>query len=165
MRKQQNKLSRIQQKPNYHPECKEISNKNKLNQLWLNNKKQKEFIQNQKLIESLQIFIDYTDNFKKDFKEKENKTKLQLLNNLISVIILVHDQKLLSKELNNFRMKNNLIKQNKISERFFNQSLLQLQLLNLISRFKKEDNKCKKKENSKNKKDQKMRSAKKLINN
>jgi hypothetical protein len=50
-------------------------------------------------------------------------------------------------------MKNNLIKQNKISERFFNQSLLQLQLLNLISRFKKEDNKCKKKENSKNKKD------------
>jgi hypothetical protein len=50
-------------------------------------------------------------------------------------------------------MKNNLIKQNKILERFFNQSLLQLQLLNLISRFKKEDNKCKKKENNNNKKD------------
>jgi hypothetical protein len=62
-------------------------------------------------------------------------------------------------------LKNNLIKLNKILEKFFNPSQLQLQLLNLTSKYKKEGNNYKKKENKKNKRNFKIKSVEKLTKN
>ena len=46
-------------------------------------KSQKEFNQNQNYIVNHQILIDSTENFKRDYKEKENKIRVLFPNNLI----------------------------------------------------------------------------------
>jgi hypothetical protein len=63
-------------KPNYHQEWNGISRKNRLKtMLIVNYKKTKNMSINPKYTKSHQIFKSFTDNLKKVFNEKENRTK------------------------------------------------------------------------------------------
>lgn len=144
----QNKRNKTWPKLNCLQECKEISNKNLQKQhLQQRKRKLKEMNPNLKFIESLQISKNFTDNFNKAYKEKESKTKPQFQNNLIfqkTQDLNRHSQFL--KQLSSLL----LVKSRKIIKNVYNKSQRLLLLQNSSSKFKKEGNKCRKKEKKNN---------------
>lgn len=108
--------------------------------------------QNLKTTDSLQILINFTENFKRVQNEKENKIKLQFPNSLILLkkVCLGLRQlfQVIKHNYNSMQQRNN-----KIIKRYYQASQLLHQQPNFNNKLKKEDCKCKRKEsNNKRKK-------------